>query len=119
MLRMRQYDYALTAFHQVLALSPELPEAHVNMGFALIGLEQWKQAHDFFQSAIELRRDQINAYYGLALALEALGDHAGAMGAMQAYLHRAPVDDPFRARAESTLREWRTAAATAAAPGGR
>lgn len=118
MLHMRQYEYALTAFHQVLALSPELPEAHVNMGFALIGLQQWKHAHDFFQSAIELRKDQINAYYGLAITLDALGDRAGAMGAMQTYLHRAPADDPFRARAESALWEWRTAQQNPAAAAG-
>lgn len=109
MLHMRQFEYALTAFHQVLALAPRIPEAHVNMGFALIGLEQWKQARDFFESAIELRRDQINAYYGLALTLEALGDRPGAMGAMQTYLHRSPVDDAFRARAESAMWEWRSA----------
>jgi len=109
MLHMRQYEYALTAFHQVLALAPKMPEAHVNMGFALLGLEQWQGARDFFESAIELRRDQMNAYYGLAVALEELGDVPGAMGAMQAYLHRAAADDPFRARAESALWEWRTA----------
>lgn len=108
MLQMRQYEYALTAFHQVLALEPKLPEAHVNMGFALLGLEQWKGARDFFESAIELRRDQMNAYYGLAIALEGQGDMPGAMGAMQAYLHRAATDDPFRTRAESALWEWRT-----------
>lgn len=109
MLRMHQYEYAMTAFHHVLTLAPELPEAHVNMGFALIGLEQWKNARDFFASAIELRRDQINAYYGLAIALEAMGDLPGAMGAMQTYLHRAPATDPFRARADSTLQAWRMA----------
>ncbi|WP_332309969.1 tetratricopeptide repeat protein [Aromatoleum toluclasticum] len=108
MLQMRQYDYALTAFHQVLTLAPRLPEAHVNMGFALIGLEQWKQARDFFESAIELRRNQVNAYYGLAQTLEELGDRPGAMGAMQTYLHLAPMDDPFRPRAESALWEWRS-----------
>lgn len=108
MLQMQQYEYALTAFHQVLALAPQLPEAHVNMGFALVGLAQWKQARDFFDSAINLRRDQVNAYYGLAISLDALGDRPGALGAMQTYLHRAPADDPFRARAESALWEWRT-----------
>ncbi|AYH42051.1 hypothetical protein CDA09_01405 [Azoarcus sp. DN11] len=118
MLHMRQYEYALTAFHQVLALNPKLPEAHVNMGFALVGLQQWKNARDFFQSAIELRKDQINAYYGLAITLDALGDRAGAMGAMQTYLHRAPADDPFRARAESALWEWRTAQQNPAAAAG-
>ncbi|NMG75735.1 tetratricopeptide repeat protein [Aromatoleum diolicum] len=108
MLHMKQYEFALTAFHQVLALEPKLPEAHVNMGFALLGLKQWRGARDFFESAIELRRDQMNAYYGLAIALEGQGDMPGAMGAMQTYLHRAAADDPFRARAESALWEWRT-----------
>lgn len=119
MLRMKQYEYALAAFHQVLALEPRLPEAHVNMGFALLGLGQWKGARDFFESAIDLRRDQMNAYYGLASALEGLGDMPGAMGAMQAYLHRAHADDPFRSRAESALWEWRNGkdnAAPGAAP---
>lgn len=108
MLRMGQYEFALTAFHQVLALAPSLPEAHVNMGFALIGLEQWQAARDFFASAIEIRREQLNAYYGLAIALEALGDVPGAIGAMQSYLHRAPAEDPYRSAAESALWEWRS-----------
>lgn len=107
MLHMRQYEYAMTAFHQVLALAPTMPEAHVNMGFALLGLEQWKAATDFFDSAIELRREQLNAYYGLAIALEAQGDMPGAIGAMQSYLHRASAEDPYRKQAEAALWEWR------------
>lgn len=114
MLQMRRYEYALTAFHRVLALAPRMPEAHVNMGFALLGLEQWAAARSFFESAIELRRDQINAYYGLAVALESMGDKAGALGAMQTYLHRAPADDPFRQRAAAALWEWREGAPAAA-----
>lgn len=117
MLHMRQYDYALTAFHRVLAFAPRMPEAHVNMGFALLGLEQWEVARSFFESAIELRRDQMNAYYGLAVSLEALDDLPGALGAMQAYIHRASPDDPFRARAEAALWEWREAASKAADTG--
>ncbi|HJV25464.1 MAG TPA: tetratricopeptide repeat protein [Aromatoleum sp.] len=107
MLQMGQYDYALTAFHQVLKLAPQLPEAHVNMGFALIGLERWRDAASFFDTAIELRRDQMNAYYGLAVALEGQGDLRSAMGAMQTYVHRAKGDDPFRDSAEAALAKWR------------
>lgn len=125
MLHMRQYQYALTAFHRVLTLAPEMPEAHVNMGYALLGLEQWEAARSFFEGAIGLKRDQMNAYYGLALSLEALGDVPGALGAMQAYVHRAAPDDPFRPRAEAALWEWREAMrngrddpAGAAAPSG-
>lgn len=113
MLHMRQHEYAVIAFHEVLAAAPELPEAHVNMGFALLGLGQWAKARSFFESAIELRRDQINAYYGLAVALNELGNLPGAIGAMQSYVHRAPADDPFLPRAEAALWEWREGAAPA------
>ena len=108
MLHMRQYEYALTAFHEVLSIAPELPEAHANMGFALLGLRQWAQARSFFEAATDLRRDQINAYYGLAIALDELGELQGAVGAMQSYVHRVPPDDPFRSRAEAALWEWRS-----------
>lgn len=107
MLHMRQYEYAATAFHQVLTIAPQMPEAHVNMGFALLGLEQWQAARSFFETAIELRREQLNAYYGLALALEAQQDVRGAIGAMQTYIHLAPENDSYRERAVAALAGWR------------
>jgi Flp pilus assembly protein TadD len=109
MLHAKQYAHALTAFHRVLELDPELPEAHVNAGFALLGLKRFAPARDFFAGAIELRPAQRNAYYGLAVALEELGDAPGARGAMRAYVHLAPADDPFRRKAEAALWEWEAA----------
>lgn len=106
MLHMRQYEHALTAFHRVIELAPRMPEAHVNMGFALLGLQRWAAARDFFESATALRSEQANAYYGLAVALEELGDRPGAIGAMRTYLHRAAADDAFRRKAEAALWEW-------------
>lgn len=106
MLHMRQYDYALAALHRVLELAPEMPEAHVNMGYALLGLEQYGQAYDFFQGATVLRPDQSNAYYGMAVALEGLGDLQGALGAMRTFIHLSPPDNPFLERARAALWEW-------------
>jgi len=106
MLHARQYEHAVTAFHRVLELAPQMPEAHVNMGFALIGLERHAAARDFFESALALRDDQLNAYYGLAEALEGLGDLPGAVGAMRTYIHLAAQDDPYRRKAEAALWEW-------------
>jgi hypothetical protein len=111
MLHAKQYEHALTAFHRVLELAPEMPEAYVNLGFTLLGLERHAAAHDFFVAAIALRKDQLNAYYGLAAALEPLGDLEGARGAMRTYLHLAPQDDPHRRRAEAALWEWSSRAA--------
>lgn len=107
MLHAKEFNHALTAFHRVIELAPQMPEAYVNTGFALLGLGQPAAARDFFDEATTLRRDQINGYYGLALALEGLGDTFGAMQAMEAYLHRAPKDDPYRRKAEAAVWEWR------------
>ena len=107
MLHAKQYEHAMTAFHRVLELAPTMPEAHVNMGFAMIGQKRYKEALQFFDGATELNRNQINAYYGMAEAYEGLGDYRGALEAMEAWLHRAKADDPFRRRAESAVWEWR------------
>jgi tetratricopeptide (TPR) repeat protein len=84
-----------------------MPEAHVNMGFALLGLQRNEPARDFFEGAIALAPGQANAYYGLALAHEAQGDLASATGAMRSYLHLAREEQPEHlARARAALWEW-------------
>lgn len=114
-LNAKQYEQALSAFHRVLELSPAMPEVHVNSGFALIGMKRYAVARDFFEGAIALRKTQVNAYYGLAEALEGLNDLPGALGAMRTYLHLAPVGDPYRRKAESAIWEWEAKMAEAQA----
>lgn len=116
MLHAREYEHALTAFHRVLELAPEMPEAYVNTGFALLGKGEFSAAADFFDEATTLRRDQINAYYGLAVAMEGMGNLRGAIEAMRTYLHRAPADDPYRVKAEAALWEWQETIRPASAP---
>lgn len=106
MLHAKQYDHAIAALHRVLELAPGMPEAHVNMGYAFLGLEQADKARSFFASAIELRPQQANAYYGLALAEEMRHDYELALGAMRSYLHLSGADDPHRAKARAALWEW-------------
>lgn len=107
MLHAKQHEHAVTALHRVLELAPRLPEAHVNMGFALLGLQRADAARGFFESALALDPNQANAYYGLAMAHESLGDLALARGAMRAYLHLARHErDEHLARARAALWEW-------------
>jgi cytochrome c oxidase subunit I len=108
LLREQQYVAAGEALQRVLELAPSMPEAHVNMGFALIGMDHHAAARDAFQRAIDLRTTQINAYYGLALALEGTGDLAGALGAMRSYVHLSKPDDPFLRKANAAVWEWET-----------
>jgi len=111
MLHAKQYDYAITALHRVIELSPRMPEAYVNMGFALLGLKKYKAAGDFFNSAIDIRPYQANAYWGLAVSLEGMKDLEGALGAMRTYIHLAPSDpdsQDYVRRARSAIWEWET-----------
>ena len=106
MLRAMRYDDAAAAFHHVLRLAPDLPEANVNMGFVQLGLERYAAARDFFNDAIALRGDQVNAYYGLAFALEGQHDLPEAIGAMRTYQHLVPADDPSQEKAGAKIKEW-------------
>ena len=106
MLHLKQYEHAITALHRVLQLSPQLPEAHVNMGFAMLGAGKNKEAKDFFAGTLALRAEQINAHYGAALAMKALGEHEDASAEMHNYLMLASTDDPYRSKAEEYLRIW-------------
>ena len=108
MLHAKQYEHAMTALHRLLELAPEMPEVHVNMGFALLDMKQFPAARDFFLSAIALNVRQVNAYYGLAEAHEGLGELPEAMGAMRTFLHLAPPDDSYRDKARAALWEWET-----------
>lgn len=106
MLHARQYEHALTAFLRVLELAPNMPEAHANIGFALLGKQQFAEAAEYFDRATTLRPDQINGYYGMAVAQEGMGNRRAAIEAMRAYLHRAPAEDPYRIKAEAAVWEW-------------
>jgi Flp pilus assembly protein TadD len=112
MLHSRQYDYAVTSLKRVLALAPRMPEAHANMGYALLGQGHHEAARDYFYSAIDLRPRQVNAYWGLAVSLEALCDFEGATGAMRSYVHLSGPEDPFLPRARAALWEWDAANAS-------
>ena len=120
-LNAKQYQPAMTTLHRVLELAPTMPEAHVNMGYALLGLQDAQAARGFFVAAIELRPQQANAYWGLAVSEEQRQDYEAALGAMRSFLHLSRADDPFRIRARAALWEWeeklgRHRAAPAAAP---
>ncbi len=106
LLNERQYEAAVAELQRVLALSPKMPEAHVNMGFAMLGLQRYPLAREFFESAIDLRTTQVNAYYGLAVALEGMQDIGGALGAMRSYVHLSKPDDPYQRRANAAIWEW-------------
>lgn len=116
-----RYRQSIDLWHQALLLAPDIPEIRVNMGFSLYELGEYATARDAFIDAMEQNAYQANAYYGLAITSEKMGDLEGALGAMRSYIHLAAAgdDDRFIRRARSALWEWEARlqgrAATAAA----
>lgn len=106
LLQARQYEQAAAALHDLLRRAPQVPELHVNMGYALLGLGNYLAARDFFLSAIRLRPKQANAYYGLAESLEGAGDLHGAIEAMRTYVHLSPLEGEFVRKANAAVWEW-------------
>ena len=113
LLQSGRYEFAVKGFHDVLRVAPEMPEAHVNMGFALLGLEKYAEARDFFEAATSLRPAQVNAYYGNAIAQEGLGELRQAVALMRTFAHLVDDNDPFRRKAEAAIWEWEAALADA------
>ena len=97
---------AISGFRHFLARAPRQPEAHVNLGFALLSVQAYDEARAAFMRAIDLRRSQANAYYGLAVSEEGRGDLAGALGAMRAFVHLAPPNQAHLRRARAAIWEW-------------
>ena len=110
LLQAGHHDYAAAALTDVLLIYPTLPEAHVNMGYALLGLDEPAAAARHFDRASDLRPSLHNAYYGLALAERASGNDAAALAAMQAFSHLADPDDRHLPRAQAFI--WELQAST-------
>jgi len=103
-----EYEQAVIQWHQILLINPAIPEVKVNMGFSLFELGRYETARNFFIDAMQQNAFQANAYYGLAITSEKMGDLEGALGAMKSYIHLAQneEDQPFIRKARSALWEW-------------
>lgn len=97
---------AATYFEKALELRPAQPEAHVNLGYALLGTGDYRRAEKSFQTALDYRPEQVNAYFGWAESLEALGDLGGALGAMRTFIHLSRDENEYVRRARSAVWEW-------------
>ncbi|OUS27931.1 hypothetical protein A9Q98_08615 [Thalassotalea sp. 42_200_T64] len=105
LLRIGHHQQAITVLHKVLQQQPNMVEAHVNLGFAMLGLKDLQKAANSFAYALELRPEQANAYYGLALVAEQEQDYEIALSAMRTYIHLRE-DDLYIAKARAALNFW-------------
>jgi len=76
-----QLDEAIAAFRQTIALKPNFPEAHSNLGVALKDRGQLDEAIAAFRQTIVLKPDFTEAHYNLGIALKDKGQVEEAIAA--------------------------------------
>ncbi|TWU13130.1 TPR repeat-containing protein YrrB [Symmachiella macrocystis] len=84
------YRQAVECYHQVLAVSPDLAEAHNNLGVALKRQQQFDDAGVAFQRAVAARPDFVDAYVNLGDTLRQLDRLEEARICLQAALDIDP-----------------------------
>jgi tetratricopeptide (TPR) repeat protein len=90
---------ALASFNSAIEADPTSVVALVNAGFTCGDTRNYKKAAAYHKRAIELNPYYANAYYGLAIALEGLGNVGGATEQWQNYLKAGPRKGQWRERA--------------------
>ncbi|MBI2442615.1 MAG: tetratricopeptide repeat protein [Candidatus Levybacteria bacterium] len=77
-------QFAIITNQEAIRLDPANPQQYINLGGIFYQLQQWDQAQNQFQIAVQLKPDLANAYYNLGHALESKGDLQAALVQYQA-----------------------------------
>ena len=97
-----QYEQAIAAFTQVIALAPDGDGAYINRGNSYANLGQHEQAIADFTQAIALDPQDASAYYNRGISYAALGQHEQAIADFTQAAALAPqYPDPYYNRANS------------------
>jgi protein O-GlcNAc transferase len=115
----KQFDRAVASIRQAIALQPDAPEYHLNIGLAYAALGQWKEAAASFQRAVALQPVFAEARANLGNALLRLGQEAQAIDCYAEALRQNPnhaeahcnlgVALANREKTDEALEHWRRA----------
>lgn len=108
-LKADRMDDAINAAARALLLDPLNVDAHTQLGIGLAGKGQFREAYVYLMKAIDLDPAHADAYFGMAIVQEGLGNLEGALGGMRSFLHTTRDPDPNRleiAQARSAIWEW-------------
>ena len=89
-------DEALVQYRKALQLDPKLLEASVNSSAILIDAGRGEEAAEIVEAALAQAPDDANLLINHALALEALGDHVGAVKAYAKAVEKSPDNVELR-----------------------
>ena len=102
-----RYANARGNFREALNLRPNLPEAHVDMGSALINLQQYAEGAKETELGLQLgSHEPERGYYNLGIAYEELGDLQKSYESFRHASELAPGwQDPQKQMARFTVKE--------------
>lgn len=109
LLAARDFQGAMAPLKTLIGLAPQDAKAHLLMGLALEGQEQFALARQYYEAAIDRDLMMADAYFGYATSSESMGDLESALGGMRSFLHVQKDNDPYRlrvAQARSAIWEW-------------
>jgi tetratricopeptide (TPR) repeat protein len=80
----------LAKYQSAVTANPQSAEAQCNLGWGYYGLRQYDEAIKALREATRLEPGNIDAQYGLALALKEAGNTVEAIAAFEVVVHLAP-----------------------------
>jgi tetratricopeptide (TPR) repeat protein len=120
--RTGRIDEALAAARESVQVAPKLARAQQNLGWALLGKNEWAGAAAAYRESIRLKRDQFACHHELGLALAAQGDLDAAIPCFVESLRLNPdfvttLDELVATLRHRRRRDAALAAAASPAPG--
>ncbi|MCX8174522.1 MAG: tetratricopeptide repeat protein [Thermoplasmata archaeon] len=99
-LALRRYDEALKHIEVLVKNNPENPEYLVVMGEVLAGLHRFIFALETYNRALRIQPDNLNAWYGRALALAKIGDVGEALNSIEKAIGYGKTGEALKLRAK-------------------
>jgi tetratricopeptide (TPR) repeat protein len=100
----KEYAKAISEFNTALLYNPDLIEAHVELGNALLGLGKDPEALAEYHEAVRLKSNSFSAHFCLGEALLKQGNAAEALDEYQTAIKLKPGDARALYKRESILR---------------
>jgi len=103
----RLYDLALPYFERALALRPDYPKYHKDLGTDLLNLGRAPEAAAHLRGALELAPDDVEALNTLSVALMTQGRHPEALAILERAARLKPDDAMVQTNLATALLELR------------
>ncbi len=89
-------DEARSAAERALALSPDLGEAEISLGFLALSQWEWEEAERRFRRGLELTPGYATGHHWLGILLRAVGRHDEAISTLRRALSLDPLSLPIQ-----------------------